>query len=429
VAASDRAAALLAEIAGGAVAPGVVDAYPAPISATQLTLRKPRLDEILGTSIPADETASILERLGCSVESHPDRFEVTVPSFRPDLEREIDLVEEVVRVWGMERVEPTLPTGAGRMGGLTAEQRWRNRIGETLRACGLNETMTYAFSDPGDLEKASMALAADELAVELLNPMSVEQAHLRRSLLPGLLRSVSYNQRRGIANVHLYEIGSVFWTGEGRKQPKERPTVAGVLTGAWSEASWNGPVSELGFFDGKGVVEALVDRLWIERFKVREAQLSWLQPGRAAELLIGGEVIGWLGEVHPVVLERFEADAPVVAFELDLTRLVRAARDTRAFAEPPRYPAVDLDIAIVVSDDVSSERIEQAIMSAGGKLLESTRLFDVYQGTGVPEGKKSMAFALRYRAPDRTLTTDEVEAAHDKLVRKVLSAVGGELRG
>jgi len=429
VEAVDRAAAMMAELAGGTVETGVVDSYPRPAAPRSLTLRISRLHQVLGASITVDESAEILERLGCEVERHADRLEVVAPSFRPDLEREIDLVEEVLRIWGMGRVEATLPAGRGRAGALTPEQRWRDRVGTTLRAAGLNETMTYAFADPGDLARCNMELSPGERIVEVLNPMSGEQAVLRSTLLGGLLRSVSFNQRRGVTDIHLYEVGSVFGTSEGRKQPRQRAVLAGVLTGAWHPPSWNAAAVPLDFFDGKGVLELLARELALQRFKVRSADLPWLQPGRSAEVLAGGDVVGWLGEVHPSVLERFEADAPVTVFEIDLDRVVRLAQPARPFVEPPRFPAVELDVAIVVDDSVSAERVEQALRAAGGKLLEAVRLFDVYRGSGIPAGSKSMAFALSYRANDRTLTTEEVEGAHAKLIRKALGAVGGELRG
>lgn len=424
----DRAAALIVEVAGGQVAPGIVDVYPGPLPPRVIALRIPRLEALVGVDFGPGEPERILVALGCVVESHPDHLAVTVPTYRPDLEREVDLIEEVLRVWGMERVRSTLPGGRGRVGLLTREQTLRERAGEVLRACGLNETMTYAFGDPKDPEKTSMPLAADELLVELLNPMSTEQAVLRRSLLPGLLASVSYNQRRGVSDVHLYEIGGIYWTGPGRKQPKERTMVGGVLAGAWNRPSWNAPSVPLDFFDGKGVIENLVRELAIDKFRVRPSDAPHLQPGRAAEILVGGEVVGWLGEVHPLVLERYEADSPVVAFELDLARLVRAARDARPFVEPPRFPAVELDLALVVDEAVTVERIEQAISSAGGKLLAEAHLFDVYRGKGIEPGMKSVAFALQYRLPDRTLTAEEVESAHARLIRKVTAAVGGTLR-
>jgi len=437
VAALDRASELMAELCGGEVAVGVVDVHPLPAQAVTLTLRSERLNSLLGAAIPAEESAAILRRLGCdvSVAEAPDDgtfggiLTVTAPTFRPDLLREIDLVEEVLRIYGMDRIQSTLPSGSGRLGELTRDQKWRERIGATLRACGLNETMTYSFADPEDVTRLRVELPDDEVLVELLNPMSGEHAVLRRSLLPGLLRSVSYNQRRGTADIHLYEIGSTFRTALGRKQPKERAAVAGVLAGSWHPSAWNDPSVPLDFFDGKGVLETLVRQLGVARFKVRPAELPFLQPGRAAEVLVGGEVVGWLGEVHPLVLDTFEAQAPVTAFELELAPLIRAARDAKAFVDVPRHPAVELDVALVVAEDVTAERIEQSIRSAGGKLLDTVRLFDVYRGNGVPEGKKSLAFALSYRAPDRTLAAEEVESVHERLVRKVSAAVGGELRG
>lgn len=428
VSAIDRAAALLVEVAGGEVLSGVVDVYPRPLDRVELHVGQETVARVTGADISASESERILTALGCDVTAVEGGHTVLVPTFRPDLEREIDLVEEVLRVWGMERVEATLPGGRQRIGGLTQQQVGRVRIGRVLRAAGLNETMTYSFTDPTDAERAAMPLPDDELPVELLNPMSGEQAVLRRSLLPGLLRSVGYNQRRGVTDVHLYELGTVFRTSAGRKQPKERMHVAGVLSGAWNAPEWNAPAVKLDFFDGKGILEVLMRELAVDRFRVREATLEHLQPGRTAEIMVGGEAIGWLGEVHPTVLERFEVQPTVVAFELDVDRLLRASREVRPFVDVPRFPAVEADVALVVPEAVTAEKVEQVMRSAGGKLLDGVRLFDVYRGAGIETGMKSMAFALSYRAGDRTLTAEEVESAHERLVRKVTGAVGGTLR-
>ncbi|MDF1543132.1 MAG: phenylalanine--tRNA ligase subunit beta [Anaerosomatales bacterium] len=429
VRAADRAAALMAEVAGGTIAPGVVDVYPVPAIPGVLEMRIDRMNAVLGTGIPAGEAAGILTALGLGVEPVGEGLlRVSVPTFRPDLEREIDLIEEVVRVWGMERVPVTLPGGRGRVGRLTSRQRWMRRIDGAMRAAGLNETMTYSFVDPGDHERIRMPLGEGETLVELVNPMSEEQAVMRISLLPGLLRSVSYNQRRGVPDVHLYEIGSVFSTSEGRKLPREHTAVGGVMAGMWSRPGWTGDDHPLDFFDGKGVIEALVDELSPRHFQVRPADLPWLQPGRSAEVLLEGKVAGWLGEVHPSVADAFEAEAPIVAFELDAGVLIATARPVRTYTEVPRYPAVTLDVALLVDEKVSAERVEHAMRKAGGPLLDSVRLFDVYRGKGVAEGRKSLAWALSYRAPDRTLSDDEVRPVHEKLLRKVCGAVGAELR-
>ena len=428
-AALDRAAALMSELAGGKVAPGIVDTYPRPADPRQLTLRIARLHAIVGQEIESVQAAGILTRLGCDVAAEGDVLRVTVPTFRPDLEREIDLVEEVLRIFGMERIVSTLPAGRERIGELTRAQRWRERIGATLRACGLNETMTYSFADPEDTSRLRDELPDGEVDCLLLNPMSVEHSALRRSLLPGLLRAVSYNQRRGVADVHLYEIGSTFRATPGRKQPKERGVVSGALTGAWHRPAWNEAAEPLGFFDGKGVIENLMRELGMTRFKVRAAERTFLQPGRSAEVLIGGDVVGWLGEVHPLVADTFEVDAPVAAFELDLAALLRAAQDVKPFTDVPKLPAIELDLALLLPDDVTAERVEQAVYSAGGKLLESAHIFDVYTGEGVPAGRKSIGIALTYRSAERTLTAEEVDAAHERLVRKVSAALGAEIRG
>ncbi len=440
VAAADRAAQLMAEICDGTVDAGIVDEYPRPATARQLDLRLSRLNNILGTSIDSGEVVRILTALGLEVSASGDRFAVSVPTSRPDLEREIDLVEEVLRIWGMDRVEATLPAGRMRVGTLTREQRWRERIAATLRAAGLNETITYAFVDPRDLERLEWPEDPGERSVELLNPMSAEQAVLRRTLAPGLIRAVSYNQRRGVDNVHLYEIGRVFVATDGSQLPKERELVSGVLAGRWSEPAWHGAPAkgsgvdavlhsaQLNFFDSKGVIEALMLDLGIERWSVRPVELPWLQPGRSAEVLVDRQPVGWLGEVHPDVLARYEVVAPVVLFELEGARLSAAARDVRPYEDVPRYPAVELDLALVVAEEVPVERVEQVIRKAGGKMLSSARLFDVYRGAGVPQGKKSLAFALSYRAADRTLTDEEIRPQHEKVIDKVCKSVDAQLR-
>ena len=324
VAALDRAAALMAEVAGGAVAPGVVDVYPAELEPRALTLRIERLQRILGDEIPAKEARETLERLGCEV-SGDDALEVVVPSFRPDLEREIDLIEEVLRIWGMERVKSTLPHGSGRAGGLTAEQRLRDRIGATLRAAGLNETMTYAFADPSRPRAFRHGSCRGRAARRAAQP-DVGRAGRAAKVAPARTACAACRTTSGAAwaTCTSTRSGRCFWTAEGRKQPKERSVLAGVLAGSWQPPSWNEPAEPLDFFDGKGVLEVLARELAIERFKVRAAEKPWLQPGRSAEVLVGGDVVGWIGEVHPRVLARFEADAPVSAFELDLAKLVRS---------------------------------------------------------------------------------------------------------
>ena len=435
---SAAAAALLAEVAGGRVCPGVIDVYPAPTAPRQLQFRIPRFAQMMGVDVPRADIIDILERLDCEVaeaddDSIPDVLHVTAPTCRPDLEREIDLYEEVLRLWGMDLVPPTLPSSPDRVGALTEAQLLARAINRTLTASGLNETTTYAFAEPSDMARLRMSTEGLGDAVELINPMNAEQSVMRQSIIPGLLRSVAYNQAHGVRNVQLYETGVVFFAHEGHKKPRERQRVAAVLVGSMDDASWNAAPQPFDFFDGKGIIENLARELALPklRFKALSAEEApHLQPGRAAQVLSGGTVLGWLGEIHPLAVADFEATAPVVAFELDVEALGRCKRPARDYVDVPTLPAVDADVAFVVNEDVTNERMLQCIASAGGKLLAEARLFDVYRDEArVGAGKKSMAYALVWRAPDRTLTGEEVEKAQAKLIKKVCSATGAEVRG
>lgn len=444
-------AALIEELAGGEVAPGYVDLYPAPKVQPELVLRQERVDLICGAQISPEFIECALTRLGCTVRvdaagagasgvgaaaasgaGTAGAFHVVPPSFRPDLEREIDLIEEVLRLWGMDRVEATIPAAKNHIGGLTHEQRLLRRVGAILRSCGLNETTTYSFAAPGDLEKTRMSTEGRGLPVVIMNPLVAEQTEMRRSLLPGLLQSVAYNNARGTANVHLYEMGTLFCGRENASLPKERRSLAGVLSGAWGDVTWKQKFAPLRFFDGKGVVEELLAQLRVEKVRFRPAEgdgYAFLQPGRGAEVLAGGTVLGWVGEIHPEVRDAYGIDLPVVAFELNLDALITCSRDQQAYRDFSSYPAVEMDLAIVVDEGVTCEDLERRLQSAGGKLLRGVRLFDVYRDDKrVGEGKKSMAFALTYRADDHTLTSEEVEKVHQKLVTKVCKATGGEVR-
>jgi phenylalanyl-tRNA synthetase beta chain len=462
-------------VSGGTVVEGVVDAYPAPATPEVIALNIGRLRALVGAEIDLVEIVSILTRLGCKLACHDevgrkimaaneqigaqagpsgegchatqglgcalangqiDESDLTLPilppSFRPDLTRDVDLIEEVLRVWGMERVQSTLPGGRERIGTRTLTEQLAATIGATLRASGLNETMTYAFAPLADSEQLKMQYGASEQAVELVNPMNAEQSVLRRTIIAGLLRSVAYNLNHGVPNVHLYEAGRIFFTAEGRKTPKERQRVAGVLCGKWQEQGWNNTPANLDFYDAKGVLDNLLRELCTPkvRYKAAEAHATpWLTPGRAATIASGSRELGWVGEMHPQVLAAFEISQPVVAFELDLEALIATAASARPYVDVPQYPAVELDVAIVVDEQLSAERLVQIATSAGGALLEQAHIFDVYRDeTKVGAGKKSVALKLVYRATERTLTSEEIDKLHTKVLKKLTGATGGEVR-
>ena len=432
---SDVAAALFEQCCGADVCEGMVDVYPAPFDAPQMDLRPDRVRALTGAPIEAEFMASRLERLGCTVTRGADEhapMHVVAPTNRPDLTREIDLVEEVLRLWGEGDVEPTLPAARNHAGGLTVEQQRVRKIGQVLRASGLCETSTYNFADPRDLERLGMSEEGRGVPVKIMRPLVADQSQMRRDIIPGLLRSVAYNLDHGVQNVQLYEIGRVFFGHEHKSQPDEPSYVAGVMCGAWNDDQWNKKYVKLDFFDAKGVVENLLDALRITKVRFKAAdpeRYGWLQPGRAAEVIAQGELLGWVGNIHPSSLRNFDLDVPVVAFELSVKALLRLARRELPYKEVPTLPGVSIDLALVVDENMTCEQVVQRIQSAGGKLLSDVRLFDVYRDkVRVGEGKKSMAFSLTYRAADHTLTSEEVEKAHNKLVTKVMKSTGGEVR-
>ena len=430
---AEIAAALFEQCCGAEVCPGTVDAYPVVVPSAVVDFRPARARMLCGADIPEDFMASRLTRLGCKVEAGDEgHLTVTAPTNRPDLTRECDLIEEVCRLWGEGDIEPTLPAAKNHAGGLTVEQRRVRLIGQTLRACGLSETSTYCFADPNDLVKLGITEEGRGIPVKIINPLVADQSEMRRSILPGLVQSVAYNLDHGVPNVALYEIGRVFYGHESKSQPDEPSFVAGVMAGRRAEDAWNLKYPEYDFFDAKGVVEALLDalRLTKVRFKVADPErFPWLQPGQAAEVLVQSQSVGWVGNIHPANLQKVGVDVPVVAFELSVEHLLRLAKNELPYEDIPTLPGVTHDLALVVDESVTYETLVQRISSAGGKLLADVRLFDVYRDpVRVGKGKKSMAFSLTYRAADRTLTSEEVEKAHEKLVNKVLRAVGAEVR-
>ena len=430
---AEIAAALFEECCRAEVCPGIVDVYPLVVPAPVIDFRPARARMLCGAQIPDEFMVARLSRLGCSIERVDDEhLTVTAPTNRPDLTREVDLIEEVCRLWGEGDIEPTLPAARNHAGGLTVEQKRIRLIGQTLRACGLSETSTYCFADPNDLVSLGITEEGRGIPVKIINPLVADQSEMRRSMLPGLVRSVAYNLDHGVPNVALYEIGRVFFGHESKSQPDEPTYVCGVLAGKRADDAWNSKFPDYDFFDAKGAVEQLLSALRLTkiRFKVADAQrYPWLQPGRAAEVLSQGEVLGWVGNIHPANLQKVGVDVPVVAFELSVEALLRLAVRELPYVDVPTLPGVTHDLAIVVDESVTYEQLVQRIGSAGGKLLADVHLFDVYRDpVRVGKGKKSMAFSLTYRAADRTLTSEEVEKAHEKLVNKVLRATGGEVR-
>ncbi|HEY3373719.1 MAG TPA: phenylalanine--tRNA ligase subunit beta [Candidatus Aquicultor sp.] len=428
--AANMAAQLMEQLAGGIVDEGIIDVYPTPIEPKKLPLRLERVNAILGTDLSMDLVRDILDRLEIRTQVVNGTMEMWAfaPTFRPDLEREIDLIEEAARIYGYNNIKSHLPESSGKKGGLTARQKIAEMIKMQLVGSGLSEIITYSFVDPAEVAKLQ-APEGDPFTwfVPLMNPLSEEQSVMRTTLLSGLIKTLRYNVNREQYDVQVFEVGHVFWKEKDGELPAQ-PTMLGIaMTGAWQEDQWYEKKQTVDFFDLKGVIEAVLDELNIGNWSVRQFAHPSLHPGRSAELLIGEEPVGFLGELHPEVQAGLDVPATFVA-ELNFNTLINHAKVITEFTEIPRYPAVSLDIAVLVNDDVTNDALIEAIKKAGSALLESVRLFDVYRGKGIPEDKKSMAYSMTFRAPDRTLTDEEVLSVRERIVAKLNKELGAEIR-
>ena len=442
-AAADRVVELLVELGGGTADPGVtVVGTPPERGAIAMAPDLPA--RISGIDIAADTAVAHLIAVGCEV---TDAGYVP-PPWRPDLTDPYDLVEEVVRLVGYDQVPSVLPReAAGR--GLTREQRLRRRIGRTLAGAGCVEVISFPFV--GDAAFDQLGLAADDPrrhTVRLANPLSTEEPSYTTTLLPGLLRAAARNLGRGTPGVSLFETGTVAFPSDRGPAPiygvDWRPSedelaklfealpvqplhLAVVLAGERERPGWWGEGRVAGWSDAIGLVRRLADELGLDVEVASASRMPW-HPGRCAELSVAGAPLGHAGELHPQVVTAFGLPARAAAVEIDLDALMAHAVDVVPAPEFSTFPVAKEDVALVVSNKVTAADVEAALREGAGDQLESIRLFDVYTGDQVPAGHKSLAFALRFRAPDRTLTEQETSAARDAAVALAAERCGAVQR-
>ena len=424
--AARRAMELFAKVGAGRPLAGQVVATAREFAPRRLPWRPERIRRWLGVELDDAALADHLARLGFAVD--PAAGRVTVPSYRVDVEGEVDLAEEVGRLYGFDRIPALLPAGEPAGDEVSPALRLTWRVRELLAQAGLQEVVTWAFTRPGVWDALRLPAGHPwRRAIPLLHPLAEEHSLLRTTLLPGLLDVLAYNARRQQPGALVYEVSAVF---RPRRLPldelPEEPVHIGLAGyGELGGLHWAGGARPVDFFTLKGVLEALLERLGIDpgRCRWERAVEPWLHPGRAARLWIGETEAGWVGELHPEVAAAWEAGARPVAAELDLAALLPEVRPVPAYRPVPRFPAVRRDIAVLAPRDLPAAAIARRVREAGGPLLEEVRLFDVYSGDPVPAGQVSLAFALTYRAPDRTLTDAEVDALHGR-VRAALAAMG-----
>ena len=425
-AALDRAAQLITELAGGTICEGIVDVYPGQQPLTRIQLRPERVNFILGTMIETAEMVQILSRLDFDVETSGDIYQVTVPTFRSDITREIDLIEEIARVYGYDNIPTTLPKGDIPVPAPNPTTEVHKRIKRFLLAAGMMEAINYSFCAPTCFDKIRLD-ANDPLrdTLKLQNPLSPEMSVLRTTLLPSLLDNAQHNRNHQIDTIALFEMGSVFIRNGVQKEPER---VAGILAGQIGEGVYSNPYRPPDFFDIKGLVEGMLEVCGIADYALQKADVPTFHPGRNAEVVSGDRRIGTFGEAHPEVLENYDLPYKAYLFEFDLEGLVDAAIFAKRFEPISIYPKVARDLAIVVDKEILSDMPTGLIYATGGDAVETVRLFDVYEGEQVPEGKKSLAYTITYHSATETLTDKAVNALHDKVVERLNQELGAELR-
>jgi phenylalanyl-tRNA synthetase beta chain len=431
---------LMVELCGARPVGGTIDVGgPGPAAAT-IRLREARVEGLLGAPIPRAEQAEILARLSFETAETDDGLDVTVPYWRrDDVTREADLVEEVGRIWGFERLPLTLPSRRGVSGRLEPRQRLRRRAEDALVGAGLYEMLGWSFAAPSLVDR--LQIPADDprhRVVRLANPMSEEQSVLRTTLLGSLLDNLQRNRSRGHEDVRLWERGAVYLArnggeaGNGRipgldRLPDEREHLAALLTGHLRPPTWrDADPPRADFFAAKGVLGAVMSAIRVP-WEVEPVREPFLHPGRAATVLVAGEAAGWLGEIHPAVAAGWDLEQ-AAGFELDFGVLARAADVAPGYDDVTSFPSVRQDLAIVVADGVSAAEVVAVVRQAGGSLLSRAEVFDVYRGAQVGEGSASLALRLEFRASDRTLTDEEADKRRAKIVAALGERLGAQLR-
>jgi phenylalanyl-tRNA synthetase beta chain len=416
-----RAMELLGEVAQAQRRPGAIDVYPQPIERPHITVRTERINALLGLTLADTEVHALLAPLGIELAGGT----ATAPTWRPDLEREIDVVEEIARRVGLHRIPRSVPSSPEKVGGLSRRQRDRRLVGDVLIGAGYDEVYTLPLLALSDLAKAGIAKDA---VIEVENPLRAEESILRPSLLPGLLRAVAHNNAHGNPDVALFELGRMFGPPvEGETLPRERLFLAAARAGRFVRSPHE-PDRDVSVYDITAVVHALADELRLSDWRLQAGAAPGFHPARAAAIVVDGAAVGAVGDVDPEVVKAMALPEAVVAFEIDLDALLDGGRVPRATHPISRFPASAIDLAFVVGDDIAAGMILQRLRAVGGELLESVRVFDVFRSDALGPGKVSLAFALTFRSPERTLTDAEVGELRQSCIDAVVSEFGAELR-
>lgn len=429
----DRAASLILEVAGGTLALGAIDNYPHKIPARKITITARRTAEILGLNLDALEIKQLLSGLGLKCQLEVDRADgaltVDIPAYRHDLEREIDLIEEVARLNGYDKIPTTMPASRmlAQQGG---SQQYVARLRNLMVASGFAEIINYSFISPTAYNRIGLAENDPRhTSVAIVNPLTEEQSVMRTTLVPSLLDTLARNLSYRSRDLALFELRPVFLPKAGQELPEESLRITAVLCGRRAPEGWNQGAELVDFFDIKGVAQTLCQNFHL-------GDLSWdnsaselfLHPGKSCTLSSGKQILGTLGEIHPQVLEKYDIDLPVYLLDLSVPQLISGGALHGGFKPLSRFPDVYRDSAFLLDDAVTAQAVLDLVGTAKIKDLEDVVLFDLYRGKGIPEGKKSLGVRLRYRSMEKTLTDEEVTKAHGKVVQALINQLGAEIR-
>ncbi|MCK4387965.1 MAG: phenylalanine--tRNA ligase subunit beta [Dehalococcoidia bacterium] len=421
-----RATQLVLELACGKAAKGVIDAYPGRGEPRAILLSTEEVKRLSGLEVDVGKITKVLQSLGfeCQESHSPSQISVVAPYWRSDVKYAADLVEEVVRITGYEKVPTTRLSSSLPMQEPIPMLEFKRRLHSILVSCGLQEILSYSLTSLEKLQKLSPDLDLKVIPLKVANPLTKEQEYLRTTLRTNVLATLASNQKHEENGIKLFEIGEVFLP-QGKELPQEKDMLCAVLSGPRQELSWHGDNEPLDFFDAKGVVESLFNQLGlVVTFEVSDDES--LFPGRAVDIIISGDKVGIIGELHPKVTQAFELSGTVYLIEMDMEKLLDKTTRLKEYRAIPRFPGLSRDISLVIDKQVTYQQVEGIIQSF--PLASKATLFDLYIGKQLPEGKKSFAVRIAYQSPERTLTDEEINKTQEQMLDRLRQELGATLR-
>jgi phenylalanyl-tRNA synthetase beta chain len=427
VSAQARAALLIKELASGEICSGRVDIYPEVGKSIVVSLRVSRVNQLLGGSFSAKQIQDLLSRLGMEIVESSETMQVKIPSFRPDLSREVDLIEEIARIDGFDKVGTVFPVAGVRPAKIAVRQKIIKKVRDVLCCTGFSETVHYSFIENSHAEgfKMAFALEQDQLIV-LKNPLSSENDTMRTSLIPGLLKTAALNLSKGQKPLKLFEVGNVYFANSNENR-REKTVLSAIVLGSYELTPWKPRGKEYDFYDLKGTLETLAEHLHL-KFETSPIGKSFLMPGKSVRVHVNDIELGYLAQVDPEQKLVHEIGQNVYALELDLGALENAIPSSLQFYEIAKFPETYRDISILVDRQVTSGQVAGLILKTGSPLIKKVELYDHFEGKKIQSDKKSLTFALSFQSVERTLSDEEVTPLFEKIIHILESELGASLR-